>query len=945
MLLRELITEKNDFLDIEATLRESIEQMETAGTSHIVLTKGILPVAVLTLKEIIKLYRNGISDTQKAIEYASYPIISIHSDRPLDMAVEMMIDYEIRRIVVISDEGDYIGTLTQSDILSYYEAQIHADHEVMGCIGKRNLAVKISHTATVKDAIERLQSEYRDVLIVTNDGEPVGIVTEKDILTLAHKKISLDNPIANYMHSPVVTAELNEKIHAVIERMKTGNFHHLLVCNGEKNLYVLSEKDLVLNYNTTLEVKLEAKLRDAKATYNLLGIAFCEIVDLGDNQIIKWLNAEAMLTFGVKIDDPMSKMLGEEIWTYLMQNLHRHGGVERERIELQGKVYEVTLLETEVNMQNVLKLFLNDVSELVRLGEELRKSLEHSIELEQAKSNFYLDVASVIMLALDNEGNVTLINPKGCSVLGISKEEAIGKNWFDTFVDKDQAEEAKVLFGAILTEESPMVEYFENQVRTKNGEKRIIAWHNALIKDPNGKAIGSFSSGEDITKVRESEREIHWMAHHDRLTKLPNRLLLSARLEHSIEHSRRDRKKLGVLYIDIDHFKDINESYGYETGDIIIAHIASRLGQIIRQEDTIGRVGGDEFIVVLEGLDEIAECERILKEIMRVFEEKIETAQSDFQLTGSVGIAIYPDDGDDGETLLKNADIALRQAKETGHNNYCYFTKDMSVQLFERVLMERELRHAVDEKEFVVYYQPQVDLQSGAVIGAEALVRWKHPTLGIIRPDMFIPLAESNHLIIPIGEEVLLQSCRSIKRWIDEGLFSGRISVNVSGKQFERPDVVETISRIIHESGLDVKHVELEITESVLMSDPKILGEKLIALKHLGVEVAIDDFGTGYSSLSYLKSFPIDKLKIDQSFVRGIPEDEQDCAIVKAVIAMADALGLKTIAEGIEEEKQNSFLKQYGCQQGQGYLYARPLDENGFEMYLREHKKSSLSRK
>ncbi|MGD9654615.1 MAG: EAL domain-containing protein [Sulfuricurvum sp.] len=938
MALHELIRITNDFLDLTATLRTAIERMEESGSSHTVLIENATPIAILTLKEIINLYHNGIADTQKAIDYASYPIISIHDDRPLDMAVEMMIDYEIRRIVLINGSGDYVGTLTQSDVLRYYESQGRVDHEVMGCLNKRNTALKVPYDTTVKGAIEQMQSAYRDVMIVMRDDNPIGIVTEKDILMLAHQKVSLENHIADYMHSPIVTAELNEKIHTIIERMKFGNFHHLLVRNGEKNLYVLSEKDLLRNYNTALEVKLEAKLRDAKATYNLLGLAFCEIIDLGDDQIIKWLNAEAMLTFGVKIDDSMSKMLGDSVWEKLMQTLRRHGGVERERIDFDGKVYEATLLEAEVNGQNILKLFLNDVSELIRLGEELRKSLEHTIELEQEKSRLYLEVASVVMLALDTEGNITLINPKGCALLGVSKEEALGKNWFDHFVDKEQVAETKALFNAVLSGEESVVEYLENQVRTKSGEKRIIAWHNAILKNTEGKIIGTFSSGEDITKIRESEREIHWMAHYDKLTKLPNRLLLSARLEHSIERSRREHKKLGVLYIDIDHFKDINESFGYETGDLVIARIAMRLEGIIRQEDTIGRVGGDEFIVVLEALEDITECERILKEIMRVFGEKVETSQSDFQLTGSIGIAIYPDDGDDGETLLKNADIALRQAKETGHNNYCYFTQEMSVQLFERVLMERELRRAVDEKEFVVYYQPQVDLHTGAIIGAEALVRWKHPSLGIIRPDMFIPLAETNQLIIPIGEEVLLQSCRCIKRLIDEGLFEGRISINVSGKQFERPDVVETINRIIGESGLDVKYVELEITESVLMSNPKALGEKLIALKTLGVEVAIDDFGTGYSSLSYLKTFPIDKLKIDQSFVRGIPNDEQDSAIVKAIIAMADALGLKTIAEGIEEEDQNLFLQQHGCQQGQGYLYARPLDEKGFETYLRDYK-------
>ena len=249
--------------------------------------------------------------------------------------------------------------------------------------------------------------------------------------------------------------------------------------------------------------------------------------------------------------------------------------------------------------------------------------------------------------------------------------------------------------------------------------------------------------------------------------------------------------------------------------------------------------------------------------------------------------------------------------------------------------MERELRRAVEEREFVVYYQPQIDLATGKVVGAEALVRWQHPSLGIIRPDLFIPLAESNHLIIPIGEQVLALSCITMKRLIDEGLFDGRISVNVSGKQFDRPDVVETLCRIIDESALEHKYVELEITESVLMSNPKVLGEKLIALKALGIEVAIDDFGTGYSSLSYLKTFPIDKLKIDQSFVRGLESDEQDRAITKAIIAMADALGLKTIAEGIEEKGQSSLLKEYGCQQGQGYMFARPLSEEKFVEFVK----------
>jgi diguanylate cyclase (GGDEF)-like protein/PAS domain S-box-containing protein len=540
-----------------------------------------------------------------------------------------------------------------------------------------------------------------------------------------------------------------------------------------------------------------------------------------------------------------------------------------------------------------------------------------------------------MFLALNKEGKVDLINPKGCQLLGISQEEAIGKDWFEIFTASEDKEMTKALFADVICGRREIVEYYENRVLTKDGELRIIAWHNALLKDRNGEIIGTFSSGEDITKIRESEREIERMTHYDVLTDLPNRLLLGARLEHSMHRAKREKTKLAVLYVDIDNFKDINESYGYNVGDLVIKRIATGMRTLIRQEDTIARVGGDEFVIILEDIQEISECERTLHQIMQLFKEPIDTSSGTLKLTASIGITFYPDDAEDGETLLKNADIALRRAKESGQSGYYFYTQEMSVQLFERVLMERELHRAVEEKEFVVYYQPQIDLISAKVIGAEALVRWQHPSIGIVRPDMFIPLAESNRLIIPIGEQVLAQACTTVKRLIEQGLFKGRISVNVSGKQFERPDVVETIHRIIIESGLKPECVELEITESVLMSDPKELGEKLIALKALGIEVAIDDFGTGYSSLSYLKTFSIDKLKIDQSFVRGIPDDEQDSAIVKAIIAMAHALGLTTIAEGIEDEVQANALKACGCQQGQGYIYARPLSEEKFEEFLK----------
>ncbi|MDD5211326.1 MAG: EAL domain-containing protein [Sulfuricurvum sp.] len=613
----------------------------------------------------------------------------------------------------------------------------------------------------------------------------------------------------------------NRPLEMAIEIMNDHKVDRIVLLDGADKRIGLLTKDDISRYSSTLSEKekleifsgdsplcrtIEAKFRDAKATYNMLGIAFCEIITVGNEQIIRWLNAEAMLTFGVNIDDPISKMLTQERWEHLMNIFNTQGGVEHERIEVRGRIYEVTLLEVELLGRRILKLFLHDVSELVRLGDELRQSLERTIE---------------------------------------------------------------------------------------------------------------------------------HIAHYDVLTDLPNRLLLQARLEHAIAYHKRQVQKVAVLYLNLDHFKDINESYGYMAGDSILVQASQRLASVLEREDTLSRVGSDEFVIVLEGLENVTKSEEIAKKIQALFEDIFTIQETSFKLSVSIGIALYPEDAESSELLLKNADIALRRAKDNGRNNYCFFSSEMSIQLFERVLLERELRHAVDESEFLVYYQPQVNLNTGELSGAEALVRWNHPVMGIVSPDVFIPLCESTNLIIPLGEKVLKDACSQVKLWKEKGLFKGRISVNVSGKQFERPDVIAVIKSIIDETQLEPCCLELEITESVLMGNPKVFGEKLIELKALGIEVAIDDFGTGYSSLSYLKQFPIDKLKIDQSFVGGLPHNEQDTAIVKAVIAMSKALGFRTIAEGIEKDEQGEFLKNFGCEQGQGYLYSHPLSAEKFEEFLK----------
>ncbi len=348
MLLSDLVASSNDQLSIEVTLNDAIERMEHEGLSQIIFVKDKIAVGMLTLKNIIELYASGISRENMAIDFITHTIISIHNDRPIDMAVEMMIDYEIRRIVLIDENGYYIATLNQSDVLRYYENNIYTTDEIFQCLHKRNRAIFIECNATVKAAVQLMRDEHRDALVVMRENDAIGIVTENDIVELVYQKTSSDAPISSCIGAPIVTVGMDGKIHHAIETMKESNIHHLMV-RGNDEIYLLNEKDLVLSYNTTLEVKLEGKLRDAKATYNLLGIAFCEIIDLGDIQIIKWLNAEAMLTFHVNIDDPVSAMVGLENWNRLMEEFRIYKGVERQRVEVRGCIYELTLMETEVN--------------------------------------------------------------------------------------------------------------------------------------------------------------------------------------------------------------------------------------------------------------------------------------------------------------------------------------------------------------------------------------------------------------------------------------------------------------------------------------------------------------------------------------------------------------------------------------------------------------------
>lgn len=812
----------------------------------------------------------------------------------------------------------------------------------------------------------------------------------------------------------------------------------------------------------------------------------------------------------------------------------------------------------------------------------------NALRVEQEKARQYLNVVGVMLVSLDRDGNVQMINPKGCEILGYSEKEIVNQNWFSSFLPAEEAESIRQSFNKIFASDRDIesMAYYENSVLTRSGEQRMIAWRNALLRDDNGEVIGVLASGADITDKKQAELEIEqakkewnyamdffdepiylldldrrivranqafyslthsteedivgqhiaeilhpqgedipcpvcraqeekrdavitmeadhpdnptgspievicrvirdqqdepngilmtirdlsraretkerlnqsrvvfestiegimitdldlqiltvnpaftnitgytesevigqtpailksghheedyyqelwemlssngswqgeiwnrrkngeiypewltisavkdedgnvsnyigvfsdisqlkksqsrleFLAHHDPLTSLPNRLLFNARLEHAIERARRNNSRVAVLFLDLDRFKHINDSLGHTIGDTLLKEVAQRFRELIREDDTVARLGGDEFVILMEDLKDSEDSVILAEKIIKSLEASFQIHEYELFVGTSIGISIFPQDGDSVDELLRNADSAMYRAKDLGRSTYQFYTRELTAHAFEHMLLGTQLRKAVEQEQFVLHYQPQINLKNNKITGVEALLRWQHPDHGMIPPGQFIPLAEDTGLIIPLGEWVLRQACQQAKSWLDRGIEFEHISVNLSGPQIQQAGLVEVVRAILEETQLPAERLELEITETFIMGQAEPATELLLSLRKLGVSLAIDDFGTGYSSLAYLKQLPVNKLKIDRGFVNDLPDDENDVAIARAIIALGHSMLYTVIAEGVETEEQRDFLIQEGCEQAQGFLYSRPVNGDEIVEFIKSFK-------
>ena len=530
----------------------------------------------------------------------------------------------------------------------------------------------------------------------------------------------------------------------------------------------------------------------------------------------------------------------------------------------------------------------------------------------------------------DLEGYITSWNKGSESLFGYKADEVIGKHISLLYTEEDY-EAFKTRIPTLIKEG----EYRSTlSLMKKSKESVLINLSLSLLRDNKGRPTGIVGYLQDITERKKAEdallaqkETLLYQAHHDALTSLPNRVLFTDRLELGIEKSKRHKEGLALFFIDLDKFKHINDSLGHGVGDSVLKVIAKRLESIIRQEDTLARLSGDEFTLIMEELRHPEDASLLAEKILKTLAEAIVIDEHILYVSGSIGISLYPQDATDAQSLLKYADTAMYKAKEEGRNNYQFYSPTMTEFAVKRMLMQTSLRQAIDNGEFVIHYQSQINASTNALVGVEALVRWDHPTMGLLMPDEFIPLAEETGMIIEVDQWVMSNAMKQISQWYKEGLNPGVLGLNLSVKQLDKTDFIPKIEACIKKNDFRSKWLELEITEGLMIKKSEEVITKLNQLNNLGIGISIDDFGTGYSSLSLLKRLPINRLKIDRSFVKDIPEDEEDVAIVKAIIALAKSLKLDLIAEGVETTEQRDFLIDHGCINIQGHYYSHPIPE------------------
>jgi diguanylate cyclase (GGDEF)-like protein/PAS domain S-box-containing protein len=953
-----LMTHQVLTLPEDASIDDAIRFMTNEHISCVVVENAGHPIGIFTERDLIRLdSAQGKINSAPLAAVMSRPVHTVKVDTALPEALQDMDDMGFRRLVVVDDKDSIVGLITRHDVVKQlYDRHVRHLRETLDL--REQELEQVRAELEVERKLQRIEERLAESQRLAKIGSwELDLVNNElwwsdeafSIFEIDRKEFGAsyetfldtvhpdDRDLVNHTYTESVT---NRTPYDLVHRLlfKDGRIKYV---NEHCKTFYNEEGQAIRSIGTVQDITdqqhTQERLDHAEAEWTQAMDQFDQAIYLLDMQrrllrankaFYRMINNKPENSLGRPITELFHPQGDSETCLICQaQEGLREGTIILEAEDLNnpsGQPLEVTLklVRNSTNQPTAMLVSLGDLSQARQIDERLRLS-----------ANVFENTAEGIFVT-DADGDIIETNPAFTDITGYSRKEVIGCNP-RIFQSGRHGRDFYQEMWQTLSESGRWRGEIWN--RRKDGAV-FPQWQNiSAVFDDNGKLTHYVAVFSDISQIKESQEKLDHLAYHDALTDLPNRLLLNERLEQAIRHAERHKSQLAVIFMDLDNFKHINDSLGHMQGDRVLQEVSTFLFNAVRQDDTVARVGGDEFVLVLEDVGEPEHVGVVAQKLLSSLDQPIMLDGHEVNVTASLGICLFPRDGLDATVLLRNADAAMYRAKEEGRNTYHFYTEELTRNAFERVLLENNLRQALDRNELILYYQPQFDLHTNRVVGAEALIRWQHPQLGLVPPGKFISIAEDSGLIIPIGNWVLQKACVQTKAWLDRGMDIGRIAVNVAGPQIQRGGLIDGVTEALTSAELPATRLELEVSEGFIMQHAESAISQLNELRLLGVVLAIDDFGTGYSSLSYLKQLPIHRLKIDQSFIRDIPDDPNDTAISDAVIAMGRSLGLTVIAEGVEKPEQVTFLKLAGCQEAQGFLFGKPLPPEEFEELILNH--------
>jgi len=953
--LSEILTAAVKTVPPHTAIAEVLKQMAALRISCVVAVDDERrPLGIFTERDAVHLLdeRRELSSLTMSAAMSSPPFTAL-SNLDFREAYRMLQDRGFRHLVVVDEHGCLLGIVTEGDFLHHLDSGDLSEFKSAEKVMSRSI-VTVDVGDTLASAISLMSKNRYSCVVVTRESVPYGILTERDVVRLAPSVDELAaTPIGGMVRTPLITIPPNTALPDAIRCMDTHKIRHLVVAENGQLLGLLTRHDLVktlqgsyVNFlHETIQVQRKElfQLGQQRSLFHLHDAALAaaaNAIAITDRQaVIEWANPAFSDLTGYTLEETVGSRLRElaemgeqnaatfeSLWQTILDGKVWRGEIVSARKNGTRYHEEVTL--TPIRNEG------NEITHFIAVKQDIteRKLTEaHLREAAAVMRNTHEGV-----LITDTTPKILEVNDAYTTITGYSAAEIVGKNPSILSAGRENKAFYQAMWGDIVDKG-----YWQGEVwnRRKNGESYPQLLTISTVYDDQQVPVRYIGVFSDITNIKENQAQLEYLAHHDPLTQLPNRALIETLLQQELEQAHRHGHLSAVLFIDLDHFKPVNDSYGHLVGDELLCAVTERLGLRLREGDTLGRLGGDEFILLLSMLGGPQDAAVVARDFIAALNQPFQlSGGNEVFIGGSIGISLFPQDGESVSELMMNADAAMYFAKENGRNQFSFYTRELNADARHKLAMENSLRHAIQQHELSLHYQPKVDLLSGRIIGAEALCRWRLADGSWVPPAQFIPIAENSGLIVELGDWVIEESCKQIRRWLDDGLQNICIAINISARQFRTGNLDAQLADAITRHGIAAHHLEIELTESMLMQEPQRAIEIMHKIKLLGVKISLDDFGTGYSSLGYLSRFPIDTLKIDQSFVQGVTTEPDDAEIASAIIGLAHRLKLRVVAEGAETLEQLVFMRANDCNELQGFYFSKPLAADSFAEMVRSGK-------